>query len=107
MKKQAKQFIDIPLSPSRNVDFELGDTVRSYRCGFDNQKPFADNFIEGVVIGMESWTKSNDYLIVRWHIDNYFGNVDKFKRHHDGSDTFGISTSSPHLVRIGKKQLAL
>lgn len=102
---KSHELIDIPLSPSRNVQFEIGDTVRSYRCGFDNQRPYANSFIEGVVIGMESWTRDNDYLIVKWHTDNCFGVIHKFKSVLDGGDTFRISTSSPHLVRLNKLSL--
>lgn len=103
----SRAFLDVKQCSSESILFSVGDTVRSYKCGFDNDKPFKNHFIEGVVIGVESWIKSNDYLKVKWQIENYFGAIYKFKMPHDGSDTFTISVSSPWLVKVNKCQLAL
>ncbi len=100
------EFLDIKQFSNDNTVFSIGDTVRSYRCGFDNDKPYKNNFIEGVVIGIESWIKPNDYIKVKWQIQNYFGTVYPFKMPHDGSDTFTISVNSPWLVKVNSFQLA-
>ncbi len=102
-----RALLDIPQFPSENIIFSIGDTVRSYRSAFDNEKPFKNHFIEGVVIGVENWIRPNDYLKVKWQIENYFGTIYKFKLPTDGSDTFSISVSSPHLVKQNNCQLAL
>lgn len=107
MKTVNKTFFDVKEFSSENILFTVGDTVRSYKCGFDNDKPFKKHFIEGVVIGVESWIKSNDYLKVKWQIENYFGKIHRFSMPHDGSDTFLISVNSPWLVKVNKCQLAL
>lgn len=103
----SRAFLEVNQFSSENILFTVGDTVRSYKCGFDNDKPFKNNFIEGVVVGVESWIKPNDYLKVKWQIENYFGTIYKFKMPHDGRDTFAISVSSPWLVKVNKCQLAL
>jgi hypothetical protein len=103
----SKALLDIPQYPSENVRFIIGDIVRSYRSGFSEKKPFKNHFIEGVVIEIESWVKENDYLKVKWHFENYFGTICKFKAPHNGSDTFSISVNSPWLVKVNKFQLAL
>jgi len=100
-------LLDIMQYSSENTAFTVGDTVRSYRSAFDNVKPFKNHYIEGVVVGTESWTKPNDYIKVKWQIENFFGTVYKFSIPHNGSDTFTISAGSPWLVKINKRQLAL
>lgn len=103
----SRAFLEVNQFSSQNILFTVGDTVRSYKCGFDNDKPFKNSFIEGVVVGVESWIKPNDYLKVKWQIENYFGTIYKFKMPHDGSDTFAISVCSTWLVKVNKCQLAL
>ena len=93
-------------SGSKNI-FNIGDTVRSYNCGFNNEKPFKHHFLQGVVIDLETWINPNDYLKVKWQIENYFGKIYDYKMPHNGSDTFVISVSSPWLVKVNKFQLAL
>lgn len=104
----SRAFLDVKQYSSESILFSVGDTVRSYKCGFDNHKAYKNHFIEGVVIGVESWIKSNDHIKVKWHIENYFGVIYKFAMPHDGSDTFTISVSSPWLVKVNKcHQLSL
>lgn len=102
-----RTLLEIGQYPSKNVLFYVGDTVRSYRSAFDNIQPFKNNYIEGVVISISDKVLGEDYLVVRWHIDNYFGNVSPCKLPHNGSDTFPISRQSPHLVKVNNGQLAL
>jgi len=102
-----KTLLDIPYFASESVAFSIGDTVRSYRSAFDEIKPFKNDFIEGVVIAMESWIKPNDYLKVKWHTHNYFGTIYSFKMPIDGRDTFSISVRSPHLVKQSTGQLSI
>lgn len=106
-KGKKRELLDIPQFPSENIIFSIGDTVRSYKCGFDNDKPFKNHFIEGVVISTKDKVLGYKYLVVKWQIENYFGTIYKFRMPHDGSDTFAISVSSPWLVKVNKCQLAL
>lgn len=103
----SKVLLEINQFSSEHVLFTVGDTVRCYKCAFDNDKPFKNHFIEGVVIEIESWIKPNDYLKVKWQIENYFGTIYEFKMPSDGRDTFSISVSSPWLVKVNTCQLAL
>lgn len=72
MSVSNKSLLELNQFSSKNIIFNIGDTVRSYRCGFDNDKPFKNHFIEGVVIGVQSLIKPNDYLEVKWQIENIF-----------------------------------
>ena len=103
----SRALLHISQSPSADVNFCSGDTVRSYRSAFDNDKPFKNHFIEGVVVATKDKVLGDKYIVVKWQIENYFGTIYKFKMPHDGSDTFAISVSSPHLVKVNKCQLAL
>jgi len=103
----SRALLDIPQYPSESVIFFAGDIVRSYRSAFDNDKPFKNYFIEGVVIATKDKVLGDKYIVVKWHIENYFGTIYKFKMPQDGSDTFSISVRSPHLVKVNKCQLAL
>ena len=103
----SRALLDIQQFPSEGVIFCVGDTVRSHRSAFDNDKPFKNHFIEGVVVATKDKVLGDKYIVVKWQIVNYFGTIYKFKMPHDGSDTFSISVSSPHLVKVNKCQLAL
>ncbi len=103
----SRALLDIPQYSSQNVKFFIGDTVRSYRSAFDNNKPFKNHFIEGVVIATTDKVLGEGYLVVKWQIENYFGEVYKFKMPHNGTDTFSISLSSPFLVKKNICQLAM
>ncbi len=102
-----KNLINLPQSPIADTEIVVGDTVRSYRRAFTNAKPYKDCFIQGVVIGLESWIKQNDRLIVKWQIDKHFDVVNKFAMPHDGSDIFSISKACPHLVKVNNNQLTM
>jgi hypothetical protein len=103
----SRAFLEVNQFSSENILFTVGDTVRSYKCGFDNDKPFKNHFIEGVVISTKDKVLGDKYLVVKWQIENYFGTIYKFRMPHDVSDTFAISVSSPWLVKVNKCQLAL
>lgn len=105
--RESKVLLNIPLSPSKNINFIPGDLVRSYRCAFSEELPYKNNFIEGVVISVRNDTPGDRYLLVKWYLDYFFGIKYSFKMPIDGRDTFEISILSPHLVKINKTQLFL
>ncbi len=107
MNNSSKALLDIPQYPSENMKFCVGDTVRSYRSAFHNDKPFKNSFLEGVVISTTDKILGEGYLVVKWHLDYYFGTVYTFKMPTDGRDTFTISVRSPYLVKQNKSQLAM
>ena len=59
----SKELLDIPMYPSLNTKFAVGDTVRAYRSGFTNDKPFKNSFIEGVVISTKPPILGEGYLL--------------------------------------------
>lgn len=106
IKYSTRVLLDIPQFPSANEVFAIGDVVRSYRSAFTNEKPYKNEFIQGVVIGMQSCIKPNDYLLVKWYLKFSFGSIYPFSLP-DGRNTFEISVRSPHLVKLNQGQLAL
>jgi hypothetical protein len=109
MDRIYKDLLDIDQYSASNIDFNIGDKVRSYGIGFNNEKPYKHSFIEGVVVGLESWVKSNDRLIVKWHTNYNFGILGSCIPAGDGnaSDTWIISKKCPFLVKVNGDQLAL
>jgi hypothetical protein len=105
--KSSRDLLKIPQYPSENIVFCEGDTVRSYRSAFDSIFPYKNHFIQGVVIATKDKLLGDGYLTVKWQINYFFGSAYPFKMPHDGSDTFAISTRSPHLVKQNKNQLCL
>lgn len=106
LKYASRELLDIPYYPSINCTFFIGDTVRSYNSAFDSEKPFKNNFKQGVVIDIKDSVYPKSQLLVKWQFVNYFGNFYRFLLP-DGRDTFFISTHSPHLVKVNKTQLSL
>jgi len=106
----SKVLLDIPMYPSAQTLFKIGDVVRSYRMEFGSEKPFKNDFIQGTVIGIESWIKDNDYIKVKWHTHFFFGRKFDFKmpiQIAGSSNEFLISINSPWLVKINDSQLQL
>jgi hypothetical protein len=92
--------------PSAHLTFFIGDCVRSHSCGFSDEQAWADTYIEGIVLALESWVTENDYLIVKWHTKSTFGVKQVFQSHFD-NNTFPISKRSPHLVRLNQMSLPI
>ncbi len=109
MDKIYTDIINIDQYSASNIHFNIGDTVRSYRIGFNNEKPYKHSFIEGVVVGLESWVKSNDRLVVKWHTNYNFGILASCIPPGIGntSDIWIISKNCPFLVKLKGDQLAL
>lgn len=106
-KEASKDLLTYGEIGTPNENFVVGDCVRSYRCSFSNELPFRNAYLEGVVVDIESWVKPNDRLVIKWYTDKYFDQVYKFKSVVGGSDTFGVFTDTPFLVKQHKLLLAL
>jgi len=106
-KNNSRALIKIEQYSSKDKKFAIGSTVRSYSCGFDNDKPFRYSYIQGVVIAVESWLEKDDYLKVSWIFENYFGEIFKVVLPTTGASVFSISVHSPWLVKVNKSQLSL
>jgi hypothetical protein len=106
--KTSTELLLMEQCPSSNVEFKIGDVVRSYRCAFSEQHSYKNAFLQGVIIGIESWVSSNDWLKVKWQIEYSFGKtydyVNPIKK---GDNVFMIYVESPHLIKVNTAQLSL
>lgn len=105
VSRKAKELLCLPQYPSAEEKFVIGDVVRSYRSGFDQDLPYKNYYSQGVVIATEDKVLGDKYIVVKWQITNFFGQFFPCRLPHNNSDTFPISVRSPHLVRLGVLEL--